>query len=164
MNACSMRVDDDRVHLRNDRGFTPKTDRSLCTSTHAQMSNSLLAKAKANGAAPGDRGLKQTDGLNFPISYSTFCERLHKAARDAGCDFPSLGPHTLRRANITWRQLVGGSAIETSMIAGHSSVEMTEQYTFVDLRRQDELTQAIQDRLAFAAGTSDGNVSPTARP
>src|SRR5579884_786288 len=47
------------------------------------------------------------------------------AAQDEGCDFPGLGPHSFRRANITWRQEVGGSAIEASKIAGHADLEMT---------------------------------------
>lgn len=43
-----------------------------------------------------------------------------------GCDFKGLGPHSFRRANITWRQEVGASAIEAAKIAGHGSVRMTE--------------------------------------
>jgi integrase len=65
-----------------------------------------------------------------------------------GCDFPGLGPHSFRRANITWRQEVGGSSIETSKIAGHSTVRMTEEYTKIQLSRQEELTRLIQERLA----------------
>ena len=40
-------------------------------------------------------------------------------------------PSYFRRANITWRQQVGGSAIEASKIDGHSDLEMTGEYTFV---------------------------------
>lgn len=47
------------------------------------------------------------------------------------------------------------------MIAGHSSVEMTEQYTFIELGRQDELTQAIQKRLAAARQKGIAEVEPT---
>ena len=43
------------------------------------------------------------------------------------------------------RQEVGGSAIEVSRIAGHSKVNMTSEYTVVQLKRQDELTRKIQD-------------------
>ena len=39
---------------------------------------------------------------------------------EAGCDFPGPGPHSFPRANIAWRQQVGGSGIEASKIAGHS--------------------------------------------
>jgi len=46
---------------------------------------------------------------------------------------------------------VGGSAIEASKIAGHSDVDMTADYTFVDMERQQQLTHAIQDRLAKAS-------------
>jgi integrase len=76
---------------------------------------------------------------------------LKRAAAAEGCDFPGLGPHSLRRANITWRQEVGGSAIEASKIAGHASTKITEEYTVVQLKRQDELTRRIQAKLARAA-------------
>ena len=67
-----------------------------------------------------------------------------------GCDFPGLGLHSFRRANITWRQAVGGSAIEASKIAGHRDLEMTSEYTFVAPERQNELTRRIQQKLAEA--------------
>jgi integrase len=61
-----------------------------------------------------------------------------------------FGPHSLRRANITWRQEVGGSSIETSKIAGHANTKITEEYTIVQLKRQDELPRRIQCRRAKA--------------
>ena len=61
-------------------------------------------------------------------------------------DFPSIGPHFLSRANITWRQEVDGSSIETSKIAGHANTKITEEYTIVQLKRQEELTRRIQGR------------------
>ena len=89
---------------------------------------------------------------------------LHQAAEAAGCDFPGLGPHSLRRANITWRQQVGGSAIKASKIAGHSDLEMTGEYTFVTPERQNELTRRIQRKLAQTtkAASSDGPDTGTA--
>ena len=48
------------------------------------------------------------------------------------------------RANITWRQEVGGSSIEASKIAGHSTVRQTEEYTKIQLAWQEELTRRIQ--------------------
>jgi hypothetical protein len=44
------------------------------------------------------------------------------------------GPHSPRRANITWRQDVGGSSIETSIIAGHSKLSTTIEYTKIAIR------------------------------
>ena len=76
---------------------------------------------------------------------------LKKAARDAGCDFPGFGLHSFRRANITMRQEEGGSAIEASKIAGHATVSQTGDYTVVQLKRQEELTRAIQGRRAKAS-------------
>ena len=81
---------------------------------------------------------------------------LHQAAQDEGCDFPGLGPHSFRRANITWRQQVGGSAIQASKIAGHSDLEMTEKYTFVAPERQNELTRRIQAKISEAASRASG--------
>ena len=67
------------------------------------------------------------------------------------CDFAGLGPHSFRRANISWRQQAGASSIEASKIAGHADVDMTADYTFVDIARQHETTRAIQERLARAS-------------
>jgi hypothetical protein len=75
---------------------------------------------------------------------------LKLAAAEERCDFAGLGLHTLRRANITWRQEVGGSSIEASQIAGHANSKMTGEYTVVQLRRQEELTQRLQEKLAQA--------------
>ena len=60
---------------------------------------------------------------------------------------------SFRRANITLRQKVGGSAIEASKIAGHATVNMTGDYTVVQSKRQEELTRAIQERVARAPQT-----------
>jgi integrase len=78
-------------------------------------------------------------------------QALKRAADAEGCDFPGFGPHSLRRANVTWRQEVGGSSIETSKIAGHANTKITEEYTNVQLKRQDEHTRRIQCRRAKAA-------------
>ena len=86
-----------------------------------------------------------------PLWDSGVRDALHQAAEAEGCDFEGLGPHSFRRANITWRQQVGGSAIEASKIAGHSDLEMTGEYTFVTAERQNELTRRIQEKLCAAA-------------
>jgi len=43
------------------------------------------------------------------------------------------------------RQEVGGSSIETSQIAGHANTKITEEYTVVQLRRQEELTRRSKE-------------------
>jgi integrase len=91
-------------------------------------------------------------------------DALHQAADAEGCDFEGLGPHSFRRANITWRQQVGGSAIEASKIAGHSDLEMTGEYRFVTPERQNELTRLIQAKISTAARASENDgpeVAPT---
>jgi hypothetical protein len=54
---------------------------------------------------------------------------------------------------------VGGSSIEASKIAGHSTVRMTEEYTKIQLTRQEELTRLIQERLA-SVGEKQSEVVP----
>ena len=81
-------------------------------------------------------------------------QSLKRAAKALDLDFPGFGPHSLRRANITWRQEVGGSSIEASKIAGHANTKITEEYTIVQMRRQEELTRRIQDKRAKAAKRS----------
>lgn len=112
--------------------------------------------AKLDRRGPNDWIFSQITNSAKPLWDSGVRKALHEAAQDVGCDFPGLGPHSFRRANITWRQEVGGSAIEASKIAGHSEVDMTGEYTFVGIDRQEALTKAIQERLAKAAPKDDG--------
>jgi hypothetical protein len=90
-----------------------------------------------------------------PLWDSGVRDALYQAAEAEGCDFPGLGSHSFRRANITWRQQVGGSAIEASKIAGHD-LEMTGEYTFVAPECQNELTRRIQEKLASTSNKSQG--------
>jgi integrase len=100
----------------------------------------------------------------MPMWDTTVRTYLKKAARAAGCDFPGFGLHSFRRANITWRQEVGGSAIETAKIAGHSTPRITEDYTIVQLKRQEELTRRIQQRLAQAKPKAEAPTLPAPPP
>jgi integrase len=106
------------------------------------------AKATEDSATPDAFVFQQRRAPEKPLWDSGVRDALHQAAEAEACDFPGLGPHSFRRANITWRQQVGGSAIEASKIAGHSDLEMTGDYTFVTPERQNELTRRIQAKLA----------------
>jgi integrase len=99
---------------------------------------------------PNDWIFFQEEDRSKPMWDSGVRKALKIAAADAGCDFPGFGLHSFRRANITMRQEEGGSAIEASKIAGHATVNMTGDYTVVQLKRQEELTRAIQSRRAKA--------------
>jgi integrase len=105
-------------------------------------------RLKAVAAKADDWVFVRTDGSGLPLWDSGVRKALKLAAAADGCDFEGLGPHSFRRANITMRQAVGASSIEASKIAGHSTVRMTEEYTKVQLTRQDETTRLIQERLA----------------
>ena len=123
-------------------------------SCQAQISGAIYC------ATPEAWVLSQKRAPGKPLRYSGVRAALHQAAPDEGCDFAGLGPHSFRRANITWRQEVGGSAIEASKIAGHSDLEMTNQYTFVAPERQNELTRRIQKRLADVTESGVGVTPP----
>jgi integrase len=91
-------------------------------------------------------------GVRKALKLAAWSIRPEGAPEDhPGLDFLGFGPHSLRRANITWRQEVGGTSIETSRIAGHASTAITDEYTLVAVKRQEELTRRLQDKRARAA-------------
>ena len=134
-------------HCRGDIDV-PKTKNSRRVLTLGALTARYKDWAKMkNITEPRQWIFPQEDDPQWPMWDSGVRKALKIAARAAGCDFPGFRLHSLRRANITWRQEVGASAIEASKIAGHSSVNMTNDYTHVQLRRQEDLTRAIQKRL-----------------
>jgi integrase len=135
----------------------PKTEDSRRVLGIGDMVCRLREEAARRGAKPNDWVFPQKSAADKPLWDSTVREALHEAAKAEGCDFLGLGPHSFRRANITWRQEVGGSAIEASRIAGHRSLEMTSHYTFVAPERQNELTRRIQQKLAQAGSKPEEN-------
>ena len=135
---------------RQDVG-RPKSEDSKRILGFGNLLDRYRAKAAEDAATPDAFVFQQKRAPGKPLWDSGVRDALHQAAEAEGCDFPGLGPHSFRRANITWRQQVGGSAIEASKIAGHSDLEMTGQYTFVAPERQNELTRRIQEKLVEAA-------------
>lgn len=129
----------------------PKSEDSKRTLGIGDLVERYRVKAAEDGAIPMAFVFQQKRAPGKPLWDSGVRDALHQAAEAEGCDFPGLGPHSFRRANITWRQQVGGSAIEASKIAGHSDLEMTGEYTFVTAERQNELTRRIQQKLEEAA-------------
>jgi integrase len=143
-----------RIEQRNWRGDidepkTAKSRRPLALGALTERYRTWISGLEHRG--PEAWVFPQDNDWRQPMWDSGVRKELHKAAAAEGCDFPGLGPHSLRRANITWRQEVGGSSIETSQIAGHANTKITEQYTVVQLRRQEELTRLIQDKRGKAA-------------
>jgi integrase len=139
----------------------PKSEDSKRILGVGDLVDRLRAKATEDGATPEAFVFQQKRAPGKPLWDSGVRDALHQAAAAEGCDFPGLGPHSFRRANITWRQQVGGSAIEASKIAGHSDLEMTGEYTFVTPERQNELTRRIQHQLAEASKQAE---PPAASP
>jgi integrase len=150
-----------RIQQRNWRGDidepkTAKSRRTLAlvalTERYRTWISSLTYRDPEAWVFPQD------DDKRLPMWDSGVRSALKHAAAAEGCDFPGLGPHSLRRANITWRQEVGGSSIETSQIAGHANTKITEEYTVVQLRRQEELTRRIQAKRVKAGKRSRAKV------
>lgn len=130
----------------------PKSEHSRRVLGLGDLVQQFAGQAALEPAQPESFVFGQKRAPAKPLWDSGVRDALHHAAQAEGCDFPGLGPHSFRRANITWRQQVGGSAIEASRIAGHSGLHMTSEYTFVTAERQNELTRRIQAKLAESAG------------
>jgi integrase len=148
LEAATIKIEQRVWHQEVGR---PKSEDSKRILGVGDLVERLRAKATEDGATPEAFVFQQKRAPGKPLWDSGVRDALHQAAAAEGCDFPGLGPHSFRRANITWRQQVGGSAIEASKIAGHSDLEMTGEYTFVTPERQNELTRRIQHQLAEAS-------------
>lgn len=159
LKAGTIRIEQRLWHQDIDE---PKTDTRKRTLAWGSLVERYIAKAAEEGADPETWVFRQRRDPGKPLWDSGVRDALHQAVKHEGCDFEGLGPHSFRRANITWRQQVGGSAIEASQIAGHSDVDMTADYTFVDIERQQQLTRAIQERLAKAFQTK--TATPQRKP
>jgi integrase len=150
------------IHImqRNWRGDIddPKSKTSKRPLTLGYLVDRYRAKAAVDKAQPENWVFVRIDGSGLPLWDSGVRQALKRAATAEACDFPGLGPHSFRRANITWRQEVGASSIEASKIAGHSTVRMTEEYTKIQLPRQEETTRRIQERLASVGENQPASV------
>ncbi len=140
----------------------PKSEDSRRILGVGDLASRLREKAALDGAKPDSWVFYQKRAPEKPLWDSGVRDALHRAAAEEECDFPGLGPHSFRRANITWSQEVGGSALEASKIAGHSDLEMTGEHTFVAPERQNELTRRIQEKLADAATKRNGKTETPA--
>ena len=150
-----------RIEQRNWRGDIdePKTAKSRRTLALGSLEGRYRAWiGSLKNSDPDAWVFPQSDDPSQPMWDSGVRRVLKLAAAKEGCDFPGFGPHALRRANITWRQEVGGSSIETSQIAGHANPRITEEYTVVQLHRQEELTRRIQGKRVKAGKRSQGKI------
>jgi integrase len=161
LEAGTIKIEQRVWHQDLDR---PKTENSRRLLGIGDLVERYTAKLAGDGSGPDAFIFQQKRAPRRPLWDSGVRDALHQAAEDEGCDFAGLGPHSFRRANITWRQQVGGSAIEASKIAGHSDLEMTGEYTFVTAERQNELTRRIQEKLAEAASKRNDKSKLPAQP
>ncbi len=154
LTAATIKIEQRVWHQEIGR---PKSEDSRRVLGIGDLAERFSALVSGPGAAE-EFVFQQKRAPGKPLWDSGVRDALHQAAEAEGCDFEGLGPHSFRRANITWRQQVGGSAIEASKIAGHSDLEMTGEYTFVTPERQNELTHLIQEKLRAAGPTARSNV------
>jgi len=148
------------IAQRNWRGDidvpkTPKTMRVLALGALTPRYKAWIEKSPRDGpnawVFPNEEDLfkpRWDSGVRQVLKRATRARKENaKDKNDPGLDFPGFGPHALRRANTTWRQEVG-SSLEASIIAGHSDVRTTPEYTMVPLKRQEELTRHVQAKRA----------------
>lgn len=125
---------------------TPNCRRKLALGHLAPAVAEHIGKLKKQG--PTAPLFPRETNQEKPIYAERVRAFLKLAAAAEGADFPGFGLHSLRRACITWRQKHGGAtAIEASKMAGHASVQMTAEYTFVDLDRQRSTEEGVQTHL-----------------
>jgi hypothetical protein len=128
--------DDQQRHCRGDIDV-PKTKNSRRILTLAALVDRYRGWIRNKELKQPEQWIfPQEEDLSRPMWDSGVRKALKLAAQAEGCDFLGFGLHSFRRANITWRQEVGASAIEASKIAGHGSVSM-DHYTLVQLKRQE---------------------------
>lgn len=154
LTAATVKIEQRVWHQEVGR---PKSEGSRRTLGIGDLFGRLTELAGTGATKADDFVFQQKRAPGKPLWDSGVRDALHQAAAAEGCDFEGLGPHSFRRANITWRQQVGGSAIEASKIAGHSDLEMTGEYTFVTPERQNELTRRIQTTLKEAVSKLQAN-------
>ena len=150
-------------HMDIDVPKTAGSRRVLAIGALTERYQTWIAKLERKG--PNDWVFPQDVDLSRPRWDCGVRKALKLAARslkqntkdqkDPGLDFKGFGLHSLRRANISWRQDVGGSTIEASKIAGHSKVDTTLQYTFIRDERHQTLTRRIQEMRQKAASNTD---------
>jgi len=157
IDAATIKIEQRVWHQEVGR---PKSDDSRRLLGIGDLPQRFREKAIKDGAKPDGWVFRQKRAPEKPLWDSGVRDALHQAAKDEGYDFLGLGPHSFRRANITWRQEVGGSAIEASKIAGHSDLETTSGYTFVAPERQNELTRRIQEKIAAASKRNEKAAAP----
>ena len=85
-----------------------------------------------------------SNSVPVPAVMSGTTDITKEAADAEGCDFPGFGPHSLRRANITWRQKAGGSSIEKRSGSWPQAVTSSDTWT-------REILEAKMNRLLWAA-------------
>ncbi len=154
LDQGTIRIEQRNWHQNIDRPKTEKSRRKLAIAGLISRYREWIAGLPNHDAEAWI--FPQPYDPSKPMWDSRVRVALHRAATAEGCDFAGLGPHSFRRANITWRQEVGASSIEASRIAGHANVRMTEEYTIVQLQRQEELTRRIQEKLARAKERATG--------
>jgi integrase len=98
----TLRVDQRSWHKDVGRTKTAKSRRTLAVALLADRYRSWIQRLPDTN--PNAWLFPQKGDTLKPMWDSGMREELHAAAAAVGCDFPGLGPHSLRRANITWGQ------------------------------------------------------------
>ncbi len=88
------------------------------------------------------------DGVVPPDEREILRNELRPILKRLGLYYPGMGWHVFRRANVTYRQTIGGATpLETQRAAGHANLNMTLGYTLIDLDRQQEQATRMYEAI-----------------
>ncbi|HYP13013.1 MAG TPA: hypothetical protein VEQ63_03745 [Bryobacteraceae bacterium] len=121
----------------------PKSETSRRVLGIGDLVDRYRLRSSHEDATPDGFIFQQRRAPGRPLWDSGVRAALHRAAAIENCDFPGLGPHSFRRANIL-RATGGWQRYRSFQIAGHHDLQTTGEYTFVTAKRQIELTRRIQ--------------------
>jgi integrase len=90
----------------------------------------------------------QCDNSFPPDDRDLLREEFRPVVKRLGLYYKGFGWHAFRRANITYRQQIGGATpLEAQRAARHASLDMTYLYTLSDHERETAQQQAMFDKL-----------------
>lgn len=138
------------VRRRWYRGDLVEQTKSEASAATMRLGDSLVAEMSRRYPGPHkrDEHLFLGEGKLPPDDRDLLREEFRPALKRLGLYYPGFGFHAFRRANITYRQQIGGATpFEAMRAARHSSLDMTYLYSLSDAERETAQQQAMFDAL-----------------
>lgn len=134
-----------RRWYRGDLAEETKTEASSAT---MRLGPSMLDEFQRRRGRSADYLFFADDGINPPDDRDLLREEFRPVLKRLKLYTPGLAWHAFRRANITYRQQIGGATpLEAQKAARHASLDLTYLYTLSDGEREASQQQAMFDKL-----------------